>query len=135
MNDKAAISLRPIGIVRSSRKVLQDDHWEAEKAVVELDAAQFSPDSMLGLSDFSHVEILFYMDQVDATTIEYAARHPRNRGDWPKVGIFAQRAKNRPNQLGATICRVIKVEDLALPRRGPGCCGWLPCRGHQAVGR
>ena len=39
-------------------------------------------------------------------------RHPRPRGraDWPSVGILAQRAKDRPNRIGVTICRVIGVD-------------------------
>jgi tRNA (Thr-GGU) A37 N-methylase len=40
--------------------------------------------------------------------------HPRNNGDWPKVGIFAQREKNRPNQIGTTICRIAKIEGRTL---------------------
>ena len=33
---------------------------------------------------------------------------------WPKVGIFAQRAKSRPNRIGATICQLISVQGLVL---------------------
>ncbi len=36
------------------------------------------------------------MDQVDPAKVEKTARQPRNNIDWPKVGIFAQRGKNRP---------------------------------------
>ena len=32
--------------------------------------------------------------------------------DWPLVGIFAQRAKNRPNRLGVTVCKLAAVDDL-----------------------
>jgi tRNA (Thr-GGU) A37 N-methylase len=60
------------------------------------------------------VEVLFHMDRVDAAKIETAARHPRNNPDWPKVGILAQRAKNRPNQIGSTICRVLRVDGTRL---------------------
>lgn len=42
------------------------------------------------------------------------ARHPRGNLDWPAVGIFAQRAKSRPNRLGSTICRVARVEGTRL---------------------
>ena len=41
-------------------------------------------------------------------------RHPRNKKEWPKVGIFAQRGKNRPNTIGSTICRILKVEGLKV---------------------
>jgi tRNA (Thr-GGU) A37 N-methylase len=30
------------------------------------------------------------------------------------VGIFAQRAKNRPNQIGLTVCRVLEVGGRVL---------------------
>jgi tRNA (Thr-GGU) A37 N-methylase len=46
------------------------------------------------------------------------ARHPRGNADWPKVGIFAQRGKNRPNRLGVTVCSIIAVEGLDLVVEG-----------------
>ena len=88
-----------VGTVRSTRKKAEDDNWDAEQVHVELDSQQFAPEALAGLSDFSHVEILFHMDQVDPSKIEKTARHPRNNTEWPKVGIFAQRGKNRPNQI------------------------------------
>ncbi|MGZ3782623.1 MAG: SAM-dependent methyltransferase, partial [Pseudobdellovibrionaceae bacterium] len=71
-----------------------------------------------GLLDFSHVEVIFYMDQVDPSKIEKTVRHPRNNAQWPKIGIFAQRGKNRPNQIGTTICRVVKVDGRTLHLEG-----------------
>lgn len=105
------IEMIPVGMVRSTRLKVEDDNWDAEKMRVELDVDQFSPEALDGLADFSHVEILFYMDQVDPSKVEKTARHPRNNTNWPKVGIFAQRGKNRPNQIGTTICKILKVEN------------------------
>ena len=113
-----SITMRPIGTVHSTRIKPEDDNWDAEKTSIELDPSQFSNDALTGLSDFSHVEIIFHMNQVDPAKIETQARHPRNNPNWPKVGIFAQRAKNRPNQLGATICKILKVEDRTLQVEG-----------------
>ena len=50
--------------------------------------------------------------------IQYVARHPRGRTDWPKVGIFAQRGKNRPNRIGVTVCRLVSVEGLSIEVEG-----------------
>lgn len=108
----------PVGVVHSTRAAMEDDDWDAVTARVELDASQFSPESLFGLETFSHVEILFLMDRVAEEKIEKTARHPRNNLDWPKVGIFAQRGKNRPNRVGATICRVLKVDGLSLHVEG-----------------
>ena len=110
--------MKSIGTVHSSRQAIEDDNWDSEQAFVELDSANFSPDALAGLTDFSHVEILFYMNQVDPAKVEKIARHPRNNTAWPKVGIFAQRGKNRPNQIGSTICRILKVEGSKLHLEG-----------------
>ncbi|MED2635235.1 TrmO family methyltransferase, partial [Bacillus thuringiensis] len=34
--------------------------------------------------------------------------------DYPEVGIFAQRGKNRPNRIGVTIVKVIKREGKSI---------------------
>jgi tRNA (Thr-GGU) A37 N-methylase len=75
------ITLKPVGTVRSTRKKAEDDNWDNEEVSVELDSTQFTPDALAGLADFSHAEILFYMNQVDPTKIEKTARHPRNNPD------------------------------------------------------
>lgn len=112
------IAMTPIGIVHSSRKKTEDDNWDVEQVCIELDSLQFSSEALTGLTDFSHVEILFYMNQVDTDKIEKIARHPRNNTEWPKVGIFAQRGKNRPNQIGSTVCRILKTDGLKLTLEG-----------------
>jgi tRNA (adenine37-N6)-methyltransferase len=113
-----SISLDLIGVVRSTRKEPKADNWNAETASVELDAGQFSEDATAGLSEFSHAEIIFYMDKVNPSKIEKASRHPRKNASWPKVGIFAQRGKDRPNQIGITICKIVKVEGRVLHVEG-----------------
>jgi tRNA-Thr(GGU) m(6)t(6)A37 methyltransferase TsaA len=112
------ISMTPVGVVRSTRTLVADDNWDEEESVVQLAASGFSTESLAGLSEFSHVEVFFYMDRVSADKIERTARHPRNNLAWPKVGIFAQRGKNRPNQIGATICRIVRVDGLDLHLEG-----------------
>lgn len=113
-----SITLISVGTVRSTRTKPADDNWDAERARVELDPEQFTGEALAGLGEFSHAEIVFHLNQVEPGAVERSARHPRNNPDWPKVGIFAQRGKNRPNQIGITICRILKVEGLALHVEG-----------------
>ena len=47
------------------------------------------------------------MSWMSPDDVEYGLRHPRNNLDWPKVGIFAQRAKRRPNRLAHSIVRLL----------------------------
>ena len=109
-----SISMTPIGVVRSTRKELADDNWLREQTSIELDASQFTADALAGLSDFSHVEIVFYMNQADPAMTERAARRPRDNSAWPSVGIFAQRGKDRPNHIGVTVCRIKEVSGTSL---------------------
>jgi len=46
------------------------------------------------------------------------ARHPRGRTDWPRVGIFAQRAKARPNRIGVTTCELVGIDGRLVRVRG-----------------
>jgi tRNA-Thr(GGU) m(6)t(6)A37 methyltransferase TsaA len=103
-----------IGTVRSTRNDVKDDDWDSVHSTIDLDAAQFTPEALAGLETFSHVEVVYLFDRVDPSHVETRARHPRHNESWPKVGIFAQRGKNRPNRIGTTICRVDRVEGLRL---------------------
>ncbi|WP_077147152.1 SAM-dependent methyltransferase [Sphingopyxis sp. KK2] len=112
------ISLTPIGHVRGGRAAAIDDDWGASRASITLDPVAFTPDALAGLADFSHAEVIFLFDRVPPEKIESGARHPRGRQDWPLVGIFAQRGKNRPNRLGLTTCRIVAVEGLSVEVEG-----------------
>lgn len=105
--------LEPIGFVRGGRAETVDDAWGPSKAAIEL-ADGYDAEAFLGLDAFSHVEIVFVFDQVRDEEIVRGARHPRGRTDWPRVGIFAQRGKNRPNRLGVTVCRALRVSGRKL---------------------
>jgi tRNA (adenine37-N6)-methyltransferase len=107
------IELKPIGYVEAIRPHAEDDFWGGEKSCIVL-AEEFGADALKGLSDFSHVDILYLFHEVEAPRIVMGARHPRNNPDWPVVGIFAQRGKNRPNRLGSTICRVLQIDGTRL---------------------
>jgi tRNA (Thr-GGU) A37 N-methylase len=105
--------LIPIAHVRGARAEVEDDFWGgAESRLVLTDAVEES--ALDGIETFSHVEVLFVFDRLPDAKIVRGARHPRNDPAWPKTGILAQRAKNRPNRLGSTICRVVRREGRTL---------------------
>lgn len=106
------ITLLPIGTVRSTRRAIEDDNWDSVVSSIDLDATQFTADALSGLDTFSHVEVVYLFDQVAPDAVERGARHPRGNEAWPNVGIFAQRAKNRPNRIGTTVCRIDRVDGL-----------------------
>lgn len=108
-----SVTVDPVGFVRAARHEAEDDFWGGEEAAIEL-AAPYGPEALQGLDGFSHVEVVFLFHQVDPARIVSGARHPRNNPDWPAVGIFAQRGKNRPNRLGTTMCRLLRVAGRRL---------------------
>ena len=105
--------VRAIGYVSAQRPHAEDDYWGGEEACITLEP-EFGAEALQGLPEFSHVEIVFLFHEVQAAKIVTGARHPRNNPDWPAVGIFAQRGKNRPNRIGTTICRLLRVEGSRL---------------------
>jgi tRNA (adenine37-N6)-methyltransferase len=62
--------------------------------------------------------VVYVFDRVAADNIEVGARRPRGNPDWPQVGIFAQRAKNRPIRLGVTTWTLLSVDGREIAVRG-----------------
>jgi tRNA-Thr(GGU) m(6)t(6)A37 methyltransferase TsaA len=112
------VRIRPIGVVHSPRVTPTDDNWGNVTSTIELDGGRMSEASVLGLERFSHLQIVYFLHMVREDDVETGARHPRNRTDWPKVGILAQRAKRRPNRIGVSCCDLVSVEGLRLTVRG-----------------
>jgi tRNA (adenine37-N6)-methyltransferase len=106
------MDVTPIGYVVGGRSEPVDDGWDAESATIRLDGARFTVDALKGLDAFSHLEVVYRFHLVDAATVHTGARRPRGNPDWPEVGIFAQRGKDRPNRLGVSICRIEAVDGL-----------------------
>ena len=111
------VTLLPVGHVRGGRKDPVDDGWDAEVATIELDP-QFGDEALIGLEEFTHLEVVYLFHLVDPAEVVTTARHPRERTDWPRVGIFAQRGRVRPNRLGVSVCRIESVAGQSVTVRG-----------------
>jgi tRNA-Thr(GGU) m(6)t(6)A37 methyltransferase TsaA len=111
------IQLEPVAFVRGGRGDVRDDWWGGSRVLIEL-APECPVESLDGIEEFSHAEILFALDRVPSEAIVTGARHPRGNTNWPVVGIFAQRAKARPNRLGATIVRIVGRDGRTLHVEG-----------------
>lgn len=109
--------MRPVGVVRSPRAEPIDDDWGDVEATIELDA-RFGPEALRGLDAFSHVEVVYRFHRVDESSVHTGARRPRGNPDWPEVGIFAQRGKDRPNRIGVSVCDLVAVDGTTLRVRG-----------------
>jgi tRNA-Thr(GGU) m(6)t(6)A37 methyltransferase TsaA len=113
-----AITLEPIGHLVGGRTEVVDDDWGDVRATIELDGSRHDAEALAGLDAFSHLLVVYQFDRVDLARIETSARHPRNNPAWPKVGIFAQRGKNRPNRIGVSVCEILGIENRCVHVRG-----------------
>ena len=77
---------------------------------------QFSLD---GLTEFSHVWIIFYFHQNSSdgrNFVKTKVAPPRLGGD--RVGLFSTRSPHRPNPIGLTLAKLIKVENSKVYLQG-----------------
>lgn len=110
------INIQAIGTVRSPRKEDVDEGWGGVISEILLDES-FAP-GLKGLSEFSHVLVVFYMHRATFEEGAHLRRRPQGRQDMPNIGIFAQRAKHRPNPIGVTAVELLEVSGTTITVRG-----------------
>jgi len=111
------IIIKSIAIVKNSRATPIDDHWT--EIISEIELEDHIPTEVFNnISEFSHLEIIYYFDKVNPANIVFSGR-PRGNPNYPLVGILGQRKKDRPNQIGLCTVellehreRIIKVRNL-----------------------
>ena len=110
------VTLKVIGTVRNGRAAAEDRGWGAVVSTIEL-APRYAP-GLDGLEGFSHVVVLFFMHRDEGGECATLKRRPRGRADMPELGVFAQRARMRPNTVGITAVEIVRVEPGRLTVRG-----------------
>jgi len=111
------MTIEPIGKIITDRIKAEDDNWGNGTSQIKL-SSKFDESALKGIEEFSHLEILFLFHKVTDDKIVTGARHPRNLEHLPEIGIFAQRGKNRPNKIGLTTVKLVKVEGITLYVKG-----------------
>ena len=116
MSELPALPARAIGVVRCAVTEGRDDGWG--EVVSELHLESELARGLDGIEDFSHVLVVYWMHQSSFDASSDLVRRPRGRADMPESGIFAQRAKHRPNPIGVTAVAVVGREGAVLRVRG-----------------
>lgn len=75
---------------------------------IELEKPYASPDSVKGLSEFSHIWLQFGFHQHEDAEFKPLVRPPRLGGN-EKIGVFATRSSFRPNALGLSLVELKEV--------------------------
>jgi tRNA (Thr-GGU) A37 N-methylase len=110
-------TVRPVAYIRNDRNEAFDDNWTAVDSIIEL-ASDVPSEALHGLDAFSHIEVVFFADWAQDVPPGPWHRHPKGNTDWPDVGIFAQRNKDRPNRLLLSTVEVLSVSDRTVTVRG-----------------
>ena len=110
-------TVRPVAYIRNERSEAIDDNWEDIVSTVEL-SRDVPSEALVGLSEFSHVEIVFFADWAEDVPPGPWHRHPRGNEHWPDVGVFAQRNKDRPNRILLTTVAITDVTERSFRARG-----------------
>ena len=74
-----------------------------------LEADYRREEALRGLEEFSHLWLIFLFDGVGEEETGLTVRPPRLGGN-EKVGVFATRSPFRPNRIGMSACRLMRIE-------------------------
>lgn len=105
-----SIQLTPIGVVRNGRTDARDADWGALESRIVLEPRYRG--GLAGLESWSHVIVITFLDR-DPTGEPPPAdwrRHPRGMTHLPRLGVFAQRGRLRPNPIGITTVAIVGLD-------------------------
>ena len=110
------IIMHPIGYVHNQVTEKKDTEWGSDLSTIILNDTFHG--GLAGLSEFSHAIILCHLDKAKFIPEKHLQRRPRNRADMPLLGIFSQRTKDHPNQIGITSVEILSVCENSITVRG-----------------
>ena len=95
--------VHPVGMVKKS----------GERTEIVLDKKY--QDGLLGLDQWSHIQVLWWFDRNDTPQKRAILRvHPRGDVSNPLTGVFACRAPVRPNLIALSLCKIVAVKDNVI---------------------
>lgn len=108
------ISFTPIGYVESRFSEYapsEEMRLQPSRIVVREEMAP----GLMGLSVGDSILVLFQLHRAETYELQL---HPGHDPSRPLRGVFATRSQYRPNGIGATVARIISVEDNILTVAG-----------------
>ncbi|MCW4015261.1 MAG: tRNA (N6-threonylcarbamoyladenosine(37)-N6)-methyltransferase TrmO [Candidatus Bathyarchaeota archaeon] len=75
-------------------------------------------EALEGVEEFSHLFVLFWLHETSDEKRQTLKVRPRGRPDMPLLGLFATRTPYRPNPIGLTRVKLLKIEGNILTVQG-----------------
>ncbi|HYA77119.1 MAG TPA: tRNA (N6-threonylcarbamoyladenosine(37)-N6)-methyltransferase TrmO [Verrucomicrobiae bacterium] len=115
MTFRDKIFLNPIGRVKTEAV---GDEVKDKSRISQIIIRDELVEALEGVDGFSHLFVLFWLNQISTQKRMTLKVHPRGRMDMPLLGVFATRTNLRPNPIGLTLVELLKVEGNILTVRG-----------------
>ncbi len=107
MTESTSFQMQPIGQVRK----------QGDQIYLDL-KPQYLP-GLKGLEGFSHLWVFYWFHENDNSERRATLQvHPRRDPANPLTGVFACRAPERPNLIGLTACRLLKITNNVIEVAG-----------------
>lgn len=114
-NTLSSVTMEPIGYVRSPHTTIEDRDWSDIESQIIINESLLP--GLQGVELLSHLVVVFYLHKLEFDR-RTDLKVPPNRMDDTMLGIFAARSYYRPNPLGSTTVRLLRVERNVLTVRG-----------------
>ena len=100
MTSEKTIMIKPVGYVRTDAV---GDEVKNKNLTSEIVVNHELVPALDGITDYSHLYVLFWMNEILEEKRMMLRVHPRGRTDLPLMGAFAVRTNLRPNPIGLTL--------------------------------
>ena len=119
-----SVVFRPVGVVRTG--VSDDDvRFRSKESESTIEIYPEFQEALDGLQGFSHIFVLSYLNKLRPDQIGALKVKPRRllaKGfkleELPLVGVFAIDSPTRPNPIGLTLAKLVKIDGRRLVVRG-----------------
>ena len=102
------LAIEPIGWVRNSVRDPARHDWSGVRSRLVL-RADLAP-ALAGLTGFSHVIVVCWLDRVSAAERRLLAVHPAGDERLPAVGVLGLRTHHRPNPLAVSVVPLLRLD-------------------------
>jgi tRNA-Thr(GGU) m(6)t(6)A37 methyltransferase TsaA len=114
-NDKQWFRVQSIGTVRrpGTGETHRDEFFDPwQESLLEIDDRW--TDGLIGIEEFSHLVVLFYLDRAERRRTSGEPRQAEDADGLTPVGFFSTRTPKRPNPIGIACPRLIRREGNRL---------------------
>lgn len=119
MQEKQWFRVQAIGHVRrpGTGETARDEYFDPwQESFLEIDERW--TDGLIGIEDFSHLVVLFYLDRAERRRTAGEPRQAEDAHGLTPVGFFSTRTPKRPNPIGIACPRLIRRDNNRIIVRG-----------------